>query len=124
MTAILCAGDAAQAIGEGCRSVTGADAVYFGADQPRITAEMLLPWPAIGIAAAKFGTNLRVEAAVTAWHRDRLDVAVRPRAREGDGRPIGLAPDAARRRSDDGTAERPARAEAPNRIWLRPARDP
>ncbi|MGC2411988.1 MAG: hypothetical protein WA459_04740, partial [Stellaceae bacterium] len=42
MAAVLCEGAAAQAIQSGCTPVPGAEAVYFGADQPRITAEMLI----------------------------------------------------------------------------------
>jgi len=45
--------------------------VYFGADQPRITAEMLLPWSALGVAPPQAGAKLRVEAAMTSWHRER-----------------------------------------------------
>jgi hypothetical protein len=71
MTAVLCAGAAARAIAEGCTPVQGAEAVYFGADQPRITAEMLLPWSALGIAPPAPGAQLRAEVAVTAWDRDR-----------------------------------------------------
>src|SRR5205085_4274337 len=61
MTAMLCAGDAAHAIAEDCHPVPGAEAVYFGADQPRITAEMLLPWPTLGVAPPQSGAKLRAE---------------------------------------------------------------
>jgi hypothetical protein len=71
MTAELCAGAAQQAIAAGCTPVTGAEAVYFGADQPRITAETLIPWSALGVASPAAGTPLRVEVAITSWHRDR-----------------------------------------------------
>ena len=71
MTARLCAGTAAEAIAKGCRPVEGAEAVYFGADQPRITAEMLLPWSALGIMPPAPGAGLRAEVAVTSWNRDR-----------------------------------------------------
>jgi hypothetical protein len=71
MTALLCAGAAAQIIAEGCHPVPGAEAVYFGADQPRITAEMLLPWSALGIAPPQAGAKLRAEVAMTSWHRER-----------------------------------------------------
>jgi hypothetical protein len=71
MTAVLCTGAAAQAIAEGCKPVLGAQAVYFGADQPRITAEMLLPWSAFGISPPAPGAQLRAEVAVTSWDRDR-----------------------------------------------------
>jgi hypothetical protein len=71
MTTKLCAGSAAAAIAQGCPPIEGAEAVYFGSDQPRITAELRLPWSALGIAAPGPGTQLRAEAAVTSWYRDR-----------------------------------------------------
>ena len=76
MTALLCAGTPAQAIAaqqtdRGCAPVPGAEAVYFGADQPRITAEMLIPWSALGVAPPAPGTALSAEVALTSWHRER-----------------------------------------------------
>ncbi len=71
MTALLCAGTAAQAISSGCSPVPGAEAVYFGADQPRIIAEMVIPWSALGIAPPAPGAVLRAEVALTSWHRER-----------------------------------------------------
>jgi hypothetical protein len=71
MTAELCAGSAQQAIRRGCAPVPGAKAVYFGADQPRITAELLLPWSAFGIAPPRPGTALRAEVTATSWDRER-----------------------------------------------------
>ena len=106
MTAMLCAGAAEDAIAQGCAPVTGAEAVYFGADQPRITAEMLLPWSALGIAPPQPGAKFRAEVAMTSWHRERwmslsgemperamADPAHWPQMRLGDGlalkRPAG-----------------------------------
>lgn len=71
MMALLCAGAAKVATAEGCAPVADAQAVYFGADQPRITAEMLLPWSAFGIAPPQPGAKLRAEAAITSWHSER-----------------------------------------------------
>jgi hypothetical protein len=71
MRAQLCAGTAQIATTEGCAEVSGAEAVYFGADQPRITAEMVIPWSAFGIAALAPGTLLRAEIAITSWDRER-----------------------------------------------------
>ena len=71
MAALLCAGAAAQAIASGCAPVNRAEAVYFGADQPRITAEMLIPWSALGIAPPAPGAALRAEMAMTSWHGER-----------------------------------------------------
>ena len=71
MAALLCGGAALQAIGRGCVKLPGAEAVYFGADQPRIAAEMLIPWAALGVAPPAAGTPLRAEVALTSWHRER-----------------------------------------------------
>jgi hypothetical protein len=71
MSAKLCVGEAQIAITQGCAEVSGAEAVYFGADQPRITAEMVIPWSALGIAAPAPGTKLRAEVAMTSWDRER-----------------------------------------------------
>ena len=79
MAAQLCAGPAPQAISMGCTGVSGAKAVYFGADQPRITAEMVIPWSALGIDAPTPGAQLRAEIAVTSWHRERwMSLSGRP----------------------------------------------
>jgi len=81
MAAQLCPGTAERAIIEGCTVVSGAKAVYFGADQPRITAEMLVPWKTLGIEAPRPGTTLRAEVAVTSWHRERwMSLSGRPPA--------------------------------------------
>ena len=71
MRAQLCAGAAQIAITERCAEVSGAEAVYFGADQPRITAEMVIPWSALGITPPAPGTQLRAEIAITSWDRER-----------------------------------------------------
>jgi hypothetical protein len=69
MAALLCAGEAAAP--SGCRPVDGAASVYFGADQPRITAEASLPWSALGVDRPPPGDRIKVEIAATAWHRSR-----------------------------------------------------
>jgi len=79
MAAKLCAGQAQQAIEHGCTPITNSEAVYFGADQPRITAEALIPWTAFGIDPPTAGTPVRVETAVTSWERDRwMSLSGRP----------------------------------------------
>jgi len=94
MRAELCAGAAEIAITGGCTEVSGAEAVYFGADQPRITAEMVIPWSALGITAPTPGTQLRAEVAITSWDRERwMSLS-------------GLAPDAAMNHPEDWTAMR------------------
>ena len=52
-----------------CRPPEGGKASYFGADQPRITAEARLPWAALGAAGPP--SSIRVEVAAAAWHRSR-----------------------------------------------------
>ena len=71
MTAKLCNGSAQVAITYGCTEVEGAEAVYFGADQPRIIAELVIPWSALGASPPEPGLQLRAEIAVTSWHRAR-----------------------------------------------------
>jgi len=71
MTALLCSGAAEQAIRTGCAPVSGAEAVYFGANQPRITAEMVIPWAALGGVAPAAGMPLKAEVALTSWDRER-----------------------------------------------------
>jgi hypothetical protein len=73
MTALLCAGIAAVPADPSpqCRPVTGALTSYFGADQPRITSESLLPWRALGLDGPPAGGQMRIEVSATAWHRSR-----------------------------------------------------
>jgi hypothetical protein len=81
MAARLCAGSAQFVIATGCTEVAGAEAVYFGADQPRVTAEMLIPWSALGVAPPARGAQLRAEIAVTSWHSERwMSLSGRPPA--------------------------------------------
>lgn len=54
-----------------CEPVPSAVATYFGGDTPRITAEVLLPWSALGVDGPPPDRQLRVELAATAWHRAR-----------------------------------------------------
>ena len=82
MQAKLCAGSARHAIEAGCTPVPGAAAVYFGADQPRVTAEAVIPWAALGVAPPLPGAQLRVELAMTSWDRERW-MSLSGRAPEG-----------------------------------------
>jgi hypothetical protein len=77
----LCLGTPAEHAATDCAPVPGAEALYFGADQPRITAEALIPWSALGVAAPAAGMPIRIETAVTAWERDRwMSLSGRPPA--------------------------------------------
>jgi hypothetical protein len=79
MAAELCDGPAEQAIARGCTAPAGAEAVYFGADQPRITAEMTIPWSLLGVAPPASGATIRAEVAMTSWHRERwMSISGRP----------------------------------------------
>jgi hypothetical protein len=71
LTALLCAGRAERAIAKGCTAVPGARTAYFGADQPRITAEAIIPWTALGVGPPMPGARLRAEIAITSWDRGR-----------------------------------------------------
>jgi hypothetical protein len=71
MEARLCAGGPAEHRQGDCPSVPGASALYFGADQPRITAEALLPWSALGLNAPPADGRLRVEVSASAWFHSR-----------------------------------------------------
>ncbi|MGH7095761.1 MAG: hypothetical protein ACREFB_19800, partial [Stellaceae bacterium] len=71
MSALLCRGAADAAIAAGCAAPPQARAVYFGADQPRITAEMRIPWTDLGIAAPPPGGTIKAELAMTSWYHDR-----------------------------------------------------
>jgi hypothetical protein len=67
MRAELCASAASASV---CAPVPGAVATYFGADQPRITAEVRIPWSALGASGPPPGP-LCTTLAVTGFHRGR-----------------------------------------------------
>jgi len=67
----VCAGAADAAISNGCKPAGGTQAMYFGADQPRVTAEMTIPWSYLGVAPPVAGASLTAEVAMTSWHRER-----------------------------------------------------
>jgi hypothetical protein len=71
MVAELCDGPAQQAIDHGCTAPPDAEAAYFGADQPRVTAEMTIPWSNLGVAPPAAGATIRAEVAMQSWHRER-----------------------------------------------------
>ncbi len=54
-----------------CAPVPSAIATVFGGENPRITAEVSLPWNAFGVDGPPPDRRLRVELAATAWHRAR-----------------------------------------------------
>jgi hypothetical protein len=56
---------------ERCTEVPAAVASYFGADSPRIVAEVFLPWSALKSNGPPAEQQLRMELAATAYHRAR-----------------------------------------------------
>jgi hypothetical protein len=69
ITVRLCAGAVAEQDGNRCSEVAGAEALYFGADQPRIVGAALIPWQAIGLAGAPASGRLRLEISASTWYR-------------------------------------------------------
>jgi hypothetical protein len=67
----VCAGSVDEAIRGGCKPPPGAEAMYFGADQPRVTAEMTIPWTFLGVAPPAAGARIKAEVAMTSWHHER-----------------------------------------------------
>jgi hypothetical protein len=75
----LCVGAAREAIDGGCTAPPGVEADYFGADQPRITAQMTIPWSSLGATPPIAGASLKAEAAMTSWHNERwMSISGRP----------------------------------------------
>jgi len=67
----VCQGAAEKAIEHGCTPPGDTQAMYFGADQPRVTAEMTIPWAYLGIQPPIAGASLKAEVAMTSWHNER-----------------------------------------------------
>jgi hypothetical protein len=71
MTVRLCAGAASEHAATSCPAVTGAQAVFLGASQPRVVAEALIPWAALGRDGPPVERRLRLELSASAWYRAR-----------------------------------------------------
>ncbi|HZB91601.1 MAG TPA: hypothetical protein VE397_09180 [Stellaceae bacterium] len=71
MTPLLCAGAATERAETRCAAVPGAHALYFGADQPRVVGEALIPWAAIGLDGPPASRRIRVEFSASAWFQSR-----------------------------------------------------
>ncbi|HLY54052.1 MAG TPA: hypothetical protein VKS60_00760 [Stellaceae bacterium] len=73
MTALICAGSGAEPsdANPACAPVRGARVSYFGADQPRIAAEAVIPWSDLGLDGPPLDAKLRLEVSATAWLRSR-----------------------------------------------------
>ena len=71
MAPLLCEGSAIAAGPNRCPPVAGGEVLYFGADQPRIVGEALLPWSALGLAGPPAGGKLKIEVSASPWFRSR-----------------------------------------------------
>jgi hypothetical protein len=63
----LCAGAVTELKNNSCVSVPGAETLYFGADQPRIVAETVLPWRALGLDGPPPSGKIKIEISASAW---------------------------------------------------------
>ncbi len=79
----ICAGSAALDGSATCAPVPGATSGYFGADQPRVVLDAVLPWSALGLGAPPSSGRIRVGFAATSWYRARtMSLSGRPPAAE------------------------------------------
>jgi len=68
---LLCEGAPAAPAATHCPGVPGSEALYFGANQPRLVGETLIPWSALGLAGPPSNRSIRLEVAATAWFHSR-----------------------------------------------------
>lgn len=71
MKPLLCLGSPEDHHGSTCLSVAGGVAHYFGADQPRIVADALIPWSALGLTGPPDAHRIRLDVAARSWFRAR-----------------------------------------------------
>ncbi len=71
MRIAICAGAASLSPARSCAAVPGASAGYYGADQPRVVFDALLPWQALGLDAPPAAGRIRVGLAASTWFRGR-----------------------------------------------------
>ena len=67
----ICKGAASLDGSASCAEVPGAAAGYFGADQPRVVLDAVLPWAALGLDRPPAGGRIRIALAATSWFRAR-----------------------------------------------------
>jgi hypothetical protein len=67
----LCAGTVEELQNDDCSAVPDAQTLYFGADQPRIVAEAMLPWSVLGIDGPPKGNKLAIEVSAVSWDNGR-----------------------------------------------------
>jgi hypothetical protein len=68
---LLCAGAPAEHAATACPGVPGGEALYFGANQPRLVGEALIPWQALGLDGPPASRRIRLELSATAWYHSR-----------------------------------------------------
>src|SRR5262249_7028252 len=71
MAPLLCAGSAIATGPNACPPVAGGEVLYFGADQPRVVGEALLPWSALGLSGPPQDGKLKIEVSASPWFRSR-----------------------------------------------------
>jgi hypothetical protein len=71
MKPLLCVGSPEEHRGSTCPPVAGGIAHYFGADQPRIVADALIPWSALGVAGPPESHRIRLDVTARSWFRAR-----------------------------------------------------
>ncbi|HUK57764.1 MAG TPA: hypothetical protein VLV50_00935 [Stellaceae bacterium] len=71
MRIAICAGAASLEHATSCAAVPGASAGYYGADQPRVVFDALLPWRALGLDGPPAAGRIRVGLAASSWFRGR-----------------------------------------------------
>jgi hypothetical protein len=92
MSARLCAGTPVEHSDNRCPAVPGGEALYFGADQPRIVGEALIPWAALGLAGPPASRVLMAEVSASAWFRSRWMSLSGLAPKQGSARPARWAP--------------------------------
>jgi hypothetical protein len=71
MKPLLCVGSPSEHHGATCPPVTGGKVHYFGADQPRIVTDALIPWSALGVSGSPESRRIKLEVSARSWFRAR-----------------------------------------------------
>lgn len=71
MKPLLCVGSPSEHRGATCPPVAGGRVHYFGADQPRIVADALIPWSALGVSGPPKSRRIKLEISAHSWFRTR-----------------------------------------------------
>jgi len=71
MKPLLCVGSPEAHHGSTCPPVAGGTVHYFGADQPRIVADALIPWTALGVTGPPGSRRIRLDVSARSWFRAR-----------------------------------------------------